>query len=402
MENKALIEISFEDTSIAFSGKTDQELNKAYWLFSVIHHNWMVKLGSLMVKTALMLRIPVRWVLKPTIFSHFCGGENIEDCSRVVDKLFTFQIGSILDYSVEGKKNEEGLDAVAREIMGTIYKAATHSKKYPYCVFKMTGLAPDYLLEKVSTQQSLNEREYKEWEKVRKRVNSICALAYEKKVRIFFDAEESWIQDAIDQLCYEMMETYNTEEAIVFNTYQLYFHQALAHLKEAYQTAVEKAYFFGAKLVRGAYMEKEREKAKLKGLLDPVQPNKEATDRDFNEAVKFCVDHIDRISFCAGTHNEESSLYLARLMEQHPIAPNDHRVYFAQLLGMSDHISYNLAHAGYNVAKYVPYGPVNSVIPYLLRRAEENTSVAGQSSRELTLVQKEIKRRKKDKKNSTK
>jgi proline dehydrogenase len=307
--------------------------------------------------------------------------------------LRKFGIGTILDYSVEGKESEADFENTKAEIILTVQEAARQSS-IPFSVFKITGIARFSLLEKVNAKQSLSETEKLEWERVQARVDAICAHAAQLAVPIFIDAEDSWIQDAIDGLADAMMAKYNTSSAIVYNTIQLYRHDRLAFLKTSHQKALQHNYFLGVKLVRGAYMEKERTRAVELGYIDPIQPNKEASDRDFDLAVNYCLDNIDRIAVCAGTHNEKSSLQLATAMESRNIARNDKRVFFAQLFGMSDHISYNLANAGFNVAKYLPYGPIREVIPYLIRRAQENTSVKGQTGRELTLILREMQRRK--------
>lgn len=384
---------SFDNTEIAFGGKSNKELNRAYWLFRLIGNPSLVKLGKWMTHAAISLRIPIGWVIKGNIFKQFCGGESIADCKHATDGLAKFNIGTILDYSVEGKDDERDFENTKAETILTI-EAAANNSSIPFCVFKVTGIARFELLEKVNAQQSLNEQEQLEWQRVKDRVDVICRHASLKNVPIFIDAEDSWIQDAIDGLADTMMAKYNASRAIVYNTIQLYRHDRLAFLRESYEKAKSNNYFLGVKLVRGAYMEKERERALLMGYPDPIQPNKEVCDRDFNEAISFCLQRIDRIAVCAGTHNEQSCLRLASAMDATGIARNDKRVYFAQLFGMSDHLSYNLANAGYNVAKYLPYGPIREVIPYLIRRAQENTSVKGQTGRELSLIQKEMKRRK--------
>lgn len=384
--------LSFDNTEIAFSSKSNSELKKSYYLFKLIGSPALVNFGKVATNAALALRIPIGWALKGNIFKQFCGGETIAECARATEVLDRFNIGTILDYSVEGKESEQDFDAAKEEILATI-RTANGNKNIPFCVFKVTGLARFELLEKVNANATLSDAEVSEWQRVRERVDEICALSHETGTPIFIDAEDSWIQDAIDHLADEMMEKYNATEAIVYNTIQLYRHDRLAFLKASFEKAKAKGYYLGVKLVRGAYMEKERARAAEKGYRDPIQPNKEATDRDYNAALEFCTENIDRIAICAGTHNEQSSMYLAKLLDEKGIAHNNKHVYFAQLFGMSDHISFNLANAGYNVAKYVPYGPIREVIPYLIRRAQENTSVKGQTGRELSLIQKEMKRR---------
>ncbi|MBL7900263.1 MAG: proline dehydrogenase family protein [Crocinitomicaceae bacterium] len=386
--------ISFDNTEIAFSGKTDQDLNWSYRLFKMIGKPWLVKAGSFFGNLALTLRLPVKGMIKKTIFKQFCGGENITDCETKIEQLAKFKIGTILDYSVEGKESEADLDHGRNEIIATIRRAKGDAR-IPFSVFKVTGLARTSLLEKFNDPAiKLSTEENKEIEKVIERVDSICKSAFDAHVPVFIDAEDSWFQDGIDRIANQMMAKYNREKAIVFNTLQMYRHDRLAFLKKTHEEATAGNYFVGIKLVRGAYMEKEREKALAEKYPDPIQPDKNATDRDYNLALEFMITHIDKFSICAGTHNEKSSAHLVELMNKNNIQKNDQRIYFAQLLGMSDHISYNLAHHGYNVAKYVPYGPVREVMPYLMRRAQENTSVAGQTGRELSLIIKEKNRRK--------
>ncbi|MCC9168515.1 proline dehydrogenase family protein [Pontibacter harenae] len=387
--------VSFDDTAVAFSSKSDAELYKMYLLFKAMNSNNLVKLGGGLLNTAINLHLPVKFIVKPTIFSHFCGGENIEESEKAVRELSRFNIGAILDYSVEGEGDEESFDATRDELLRTVQKAR-HDKYVPFTVFKVTGLMAIDLMEKVQARQELTAEERGAFERGRDRVNAICKLCNVSGVRVFIDAEESWIQETIDNLAYEMMELYNKEKAIVYNTYQFYRHDRLDVLKRDYENAIKGNYYLGAKPVRGAYMEKERRRAQVKGYPSPINPTKEASDKLYNNGLRFCIEHLDRIAFCAGTHNEDSCYLLMQLMAENHIAPNDERIYFSQLYGMSDNLSYNLANAGYNVAKYVPYGPVEAVMPYLLRRANENTAIAGQSSRELGLIEKERERRKRE------
>jgi proline dehydrogenase len=383
---------SFDNTEIAFKAKKNKDLLRSYLLFKAIGINWLVKVGPTLVEMSFKIGLPVKALIKSTVFNQFCGGESMDDCEATIDSLYQYQIGSILDYSVEGKEVEAEFDHTMSETIDTVSKAKGNSK-IPFCVFKVTGLARFALLEKVNSKLPLNAEEQQEFDRVKYRIEMICGHAYKSNVRIFMDAEESWIQDAIDALSREMMLKFNQSKAIVYNTIQLYRHDRFAFLQSSYEDALKHNYFLGVKLVRGAYMEKERLRATEQNYLSPIQPDKIASDKDYNASLKFCIEHIDRISVCAGTHNESSSLLLAELMQQKGISNNDERIYFSQLFGMSDHISYNLANAGYNVAKYLPYGPVESVLPYLFRRAAENTSVKGQSGRELTLISNERKRR---------
>ncbi|PBQ33171.1 proline dehydrogenase [Sphingobacteriaceae bacterium] len=382
--------ISFDNTENAFKAKTNAELTKSYWLFKLISNPLLVKTGATFGPLA--LNIGFKGLIKSTIFKQFVGGENIHDCSETIKQLAKYNIGTILDYSVEGKESEQDFDHCLQETLETIEKAKG-DKNIPFCVFKVTGLARFDLLQKVSANQSLAATEQAEWERVKNRVNKICTSAHQNDQCIFIDAEESWIQQAIDDLANENMEAFNKSKAIVYNTFQLYRSDRLQYLKDSIQNGKTKGYHVGAKLVRGAYMEKERKRATEMNYPSPIQTSKEKSDEDYNAALKLCVDNIDVMGLCAGTHNEKSSLYLVKLMNEKNIAPSDKRIYFSQLLGMSDHISYNLSLNAYNVAKYVPYGPLKDVMPYLIRRAQENTSVKGQTGRELNLIIKEKQRR---------
>lgn len=387
--------LSFDNTEIAFRGKTNADLNQAYWLFRVINNNFLTKIGQPITKFALYIGLPVKGLIKSTIFRQFCGGESIEECEKTIHQLDSGGVGSILDYSVEGEDDEKVFDATCEEIMRTI-KRADGDERIPFTVFKSTGLARFSLLEKIDAKQTLDSEEQAEFERIRYRIDRICGLAYDLNVRIMIDAEESWIQDTIDSIALEMMRRYNKENTIVFNTYQLYRNDKLASLKADHKLALKENFFFGAKLVRGAYMEKERERAEEFNYPSPIHTDKESSDRDYDDALKFCLEHVENTSFVAGTHNERSCRHLADLLDKNNITHNHEHVFFSQLLGMSDNLSFNLAAAGYNVVKYVPYGPVKAVMPYLFRRAEENTSVAGQMGRELRLINAEKKRRKLD------
>ncbi len=387
--------ISFENTEVAFRGKSDKDLKRAYWLFKLVGSTSMVRFGKWMTNFALKTRMPVKGIIKRTIFKQFCGGVSIKDSIDTSKQLAERNVKTILDYSVEGKTSEDDLDNTLNEILETI-KEARQNPNIPFAVFKTTGIATFEILEKANDSiDNLSESELNSYRRIVERIDEICSAAKDADVPVFIDAEESWIQDTIDRIVTEMSEKYNQRRAIVYNTLQMYRHDRITFLNEAIAEAEQNGYYLGMKLVRGAYMEKERERAEEKGYPSPIQPDKASSDRDFNKALKISIDHIDRVSICAGTHNEESSLYLTELMKEHQITNDDPRIYFAQLLGMSDHISFNLADHGYMVAKYVPYGPIKEVMPYLIRRAEENTSVAGQTSRELSLIMKERARRKK-------
>jgi proline dehydrogenase len=380
------------DLRIAFAASSDADLARAYWLFRAIGNPAVNTLGRIITQTALALRLPVGWAIKPTIFRHFCGGQTIDESLRTAERLAHSGIGTILDYSVEGQEDDDSLDRTRDEILRTIAAAKGHDH-VPFSVFKPTGVSPVHILEKVSAGTALSDEDAREWQLVQGRVERICQAAAEAGVPVLIDAEDSWYQPAIDALATAMMERFNRQRAIVFNTIQLYRHDRLAFLHAAQAAARSGGYHLGVKLVRGAYLEKERARAAEQGYPSPIQPTKAATDRDYDAALRFCIDHVDQVSVLAGTHNEQSALLLAQLMDERGLARNDRRVWFAQLLGMSDNISSNLAHAGFNVAKYVPYGPVRAVLPYLIRRAQENTSVAGQMGRELKMIVQERKRR---------
>jgi proline dehydrogenase len=386
--------IKFENTEIAFGGKSDSDLKWSYRLFNLMGKPWLVKLGKVATNIAFKLRLPVKGLIKKTIFKQFCGGESIKDCEQKIKDLAKFNIGTILDYSVEGKTSDEDFDKTKNELIASINKAKG-DKNIPFSVFKVTGISRFGLLEKSNDVNSeLTQTEKLELVDVLKRVDEICKAAFDAKVPVFVDAEDSWIQDGIDRMTNAMMAKYNKEEVIVYNTIQMYRHDRLEFLKKSHEQAKVGGYKIGMKVVRGAYMEKERERAINLNYTDPIQNNKAATDKDYDLAIAYCLKNLNEISICAGTHNEDSSSKLAQLIEEKGIDKNDKRVYFAQLLGMSDHISFNVAHNGFNVAKYVPYGPITEVMPYLIRRAEENTSVAGQMGRELGLIVKEKARRK--------
>ena len=384
----------FENIKVAFSDKSDKDLNRAYLLFKTISSPFISKTLTAFVKVAMWLRLPINPIIRATVYKHFCGGTTIENSQKTIDKLWESNIGTILDFSAEGKESEVDFNRAMKETISSIKKAKEESS-IPFSVFKPTGLTKFSLLEKLSEKKDLNENEKIENLNFRNRIEKICKTASENKVPLFIDAEESWIQNAIDDIAKEMMEKYNKKEAWIFNTLQLYRNDRVDYLKFLLKDGKEKGYFIGLKLVRGAYYEQEIERAKEKGYPCPVHTIKENTDKDYNTALTICIENIDIISVCAGTHNEESSELLIQLLKKHNISKDDKRVYFSQLLGMSDHISYNAAKEGFNVVKYVPYGPVKDVLPYLIRRAEENTSIAGQMGRELTNIIEEKKRRRK-------
>jgi proline dehydrogenase len=384
--------LDFQDTATAFADKSDSELKEKYRLFRLLNSPFLNALGTRSARFALSIGLPVEGLIKRTIYEQFCGGETIEECERTVQKLAAAGIGSILDYSVEGKSTEQDFDRTKEEIIRTI-KRAKDDPNIPFAVFKVTGIAPLGTLERLSHKKKLDAKSQTKCEHLNARVSEICEYAYSIGQPVFIDAEESWIQDAIDRLATAMMERYNLEGPIVYTTVQLYRTDRLQYLKEARRQAKNDGYVLGVKLVRGAYMEKERERAAEQDYPSPIHPDKRSTDRDYNAAMDYCLEHLEDVSFVAGTHSDESTQHLVGSMADLDL-PHDHpRVHFSQLYGMGDNLSYVLAKNGYNVSKYVPYGPVKDTIPYLTRRAEENTSAAGQISRELDLLRREIKRR---------
>lgn len=381
------------DTRTAFAAMSDRDLWQAQWLFRIIGNPTLTAIGSNLSKAALWLHLPVKGLIKATIFKQFCGGETITESLKTAERLARSGVGTILDHSVEGQEDDVTLDHTTDEILRTI-DAARQRTDIPFCVFKPSGISPVQLLTDVSDGKKLDTEDQREWQLVLGRLERICAGAAQAGVPVLIDAEESWMQVAIDAMADTMMARFNKEKAIVFNTVQLYRHDRLAFLKASHAKAVEGGYHLGVKLVRGAYMEKERDRAEDKGYPSPIHVDKAAVDRDYDDALRYCAEHLDRIAVCVGTHNEQSTLLMARLMNEKGLAHGDKRVWYAQLLGMSDNISFNMAAAGYNVAKYVPYGPVREVLPYLIRRANENTSARGQTGRELGLIMAELKRRK--------
>ncbi len=383
----------FNNTQVAFALKTDTELERAYFLFKMIDNEPLVRIGTAVTNFALKAHLPVESLIRATVFDHFCGGTTEEDCLSVVDKMFTKGVSSVLDYSVEGKEEEEQFDAALQMTLKTV-EFAKERKAIPFAVFKPTGLGRFDLYTKVGEKQPLSAEEKKEWDRVVARFELICKTAYEKDVALLIDGEESWMQDAADDLVTDMMRKYNKEKAIVFNTLQLYRWDRLDYLRKLHEQAKAEGFFIGMKIVRGAYMEKENKRAEEMGYPTPICASKEATDQNYDVTMEYMMDNLDTMSIFAGTHNESSSYKLIEMMQVKGISKNDERIWFGQLYGMSDNISYNLAEYGYNVAKYLPFGPVRDVMPYLIRRAEENTSVAGQTSRELNMLKTERLRRK--------
>ncbi len=383
----------FEDTATAFSLKTDSELERAYFLFKMIANEPLVRIGTAMTNFALKAHLPVDGLIRATVFDHFCGGVNEADCMPVVDKMWGKHVCSVLDYSVEGKDDEDPLDNTLAMVL-KVLDFVKEKEAIPFAVFKPTGYGRFALFKKIGAGVKLTKKEEAEWERVVARFDTTCKKAHDLDVALLIDAEESWMQDAADALVERMMRKYNTKKAVVFNTLQLYRWDRMDYLKQLHEKAISDGFKIGIKAVRGAYMEKENERAERKGYPTPICASKKESDANFDRAVAYMVQHLDVISIFAGTHNEHSTYRLLELMQTNQVANNDPRIWFGQLYGMSDHISFNLAAKGFNVAKYLPFGPVRDVMPYLIRRAEENTSVAGQTTRELSLLKKERKRRK--------
>lgn len=386
--------IDFEDTRTAFSIKSDRDLRRAYMLFKLISYPILVKIGNPVIQVCSALRIPIGWIVKPTAFKHFVGGETLEACQPSVELLKTANVYSILDYSVEGKDSEKAIEAALQETLRAV-KHAGNNPDIPFAVFKPTAFGDSRTLEILSGASVPDKEVIRQGERFRDRIDELCKTAFDHDVPILIDAEDTFYQNFFDAVVMDMMRKYNYKRAIVFNTYQMYRHDRIGVLETNIKSARDKHFFLGAKFVRGAYMERERERARKLRYLDPIQPDRASTDRDYNLALKISIDNIDVVSIFNGTHNEYSSLYLTELMNERKIKPSDNRIWFSQLFGMSEHISFNLAAGGFNVAKYVPYGPVRFVLPYLMRRVEENTSVKGQTGRELSLIKKEKIRRKK-------
>lgn len=407
--NQADPAISFDNTANAFAYKSDKELTRADFLFSSMSHQWLVNLGTKLTPWIIKSGLPVKGLIRNTIFKQFVGGETLEQTAPIARKLGEYGVQVILDYGVEGKEGEENFDKACEEFINVIEYAATQPN-IPFLSIKVTGIARFGLLEKLDSSVSSNEgslmkrfdkalltltlEETAEWQRVTDRMLKICAIASERKVGVFIDAEETWVQDPVDVLSILMMDKFNKGKIVVYNTVQLYRHDRLHFLKDCYEAAVQRDFILGAKLVRGAYMEKERSRAADMGYPSPIQPDKEATDRDYNAAILFCVDRIDHVALVVASHNEYSNLLTTHLLQKRSLAYNHPHVHFSQLYGMSDNITFNLAKAGCCVSKYLPFGPIGDVIPYLMRRAQENSSVSGQTGRELGLIKKELERRK--------
>ena len=383
---------TFDDTEIAFASKSNKQLTRSYWLFRMINNNTLVSIGTAATKTALKLRLPVNGLIKATVFRQFCGGETLEETADDIENLAKENVYSVLDYGVEAESEQSSLDHTADMLIKTI-DFVKNNPNVQTISSKFTGLARIELLEKINANNQLTEEEKQEYERIVARVDRVCKHAAENSVSLYIDAEETWIQQPIDDLAHMMMAKYNTAKPIVFNTFQMYRTDRLERLMQWHKEARGK-YIYGAKLVRGAYMEKERERAQKMGYPSPIHETKNDVDRDYNKALGYCVEHIGELALCSATHNEESSKLLMDLIRNNGLDKKHPLIMSCQLYGMGDHITFNLASLGYNVSKYIPFGPVRDVMPYLIRRAEENTSVGGQMSRELALIKKELRRRK--------
>lgn len=385
--------LNFDNTEIAFQYRSNAELRQAAFLFSSMASPVVTKLGTALTGFAIKAHLPVKGIIKSTIYRQFCGGETIEEAAVTARRISSYGVNVILDYSVEGKEGEAEFDHAVEEVTKAIRFAATQRPNMPFVSVKVTGYARFALLEKWHAGETFSAAEEAERERVRARIARICEEADQNDIMVLIDAEESWIQRPVDELADDAMARHNRTRPLVYNTFQLYCHERFEFLKQSAAKAAAGGYILGSKMVRGAYMEKERARAAEMGYPSPIQPNKAATDRDYDAAVLFCLERLDGIGAFIGTHNEQSCAKAAAYMREHSIDARHPHVWFSQLFGMSDNISFNLAHAGYHVAKYLPYGPVKDVVPYLMRRAQENTSVAGQTSRELVLIRKEMKRR---------
>jgi proline dehydrogenase len=384
----------FDDTQTAFAPKTNLQLAKARLLFELFGVQPLVNFGSAITSFSMSLGLPIAPLYKFTVYNHFCGGETFNECKKTIKELNSYNVGSMLNYGVELKETEADFEKTILHTIEAINFAAENHAIKSICT-KITGFGRFALLEKIQAKETLNKDEQNEFQKIKQRLNRICKAAFEKNVVLYIDAEESWIQDPLDEMVEEMMQTYNIKSAIIYNTYQLYRNDRLAYLKQSHEKAKAQGYILGAKIVRGAYMEKERDRAEKFGYNCPIHNDKKSVDKDFNEAAEFCLQHLSDLAVCIASQSEESNKIAIQLMNKLNLPLNHSGVYFSQLYGMGDNITFNLAKLGCNACKYLPYGPVKDVIPYLIRRAQENSSIAGQMSRELNLINTEIKRRKK-------
>lgn len=386
--------LDFSNTAIAFSSKTDKELKKTAWLFGMMNKQWLVNIGSKLGLFAVEWNLPfAETAVKYTIFEQFCGGISLPECNKTIDKLYDFKTATILDYGAEAKESEADFENTKNEFIKAI-KFAASSKSVPVVSIKVTGMARFDLLEKIHAKETLSDTEKAEYQLITQRVDEVCKTAFDHKIAVFVDAEETWIQDPIDEIVERMMAKYNRERVAVYNTYQMYLSFKLDYLRASFERAKQGNYILGAKLVRGAYMEKETKRAEAMGYQNPINPTKQATDDLYNKGIVFCIENYERIASCCASHNQESSLLQAQLIDSKGIAKNHQHLSFCQLYGMSDNLTFNLSDAGYNSAKYMPYGTVKDVIPYLIRRAQENSSVSGDMGREYKMIMEEVKRRK--------
>lgn len=384
--------LSFDNTQIAFSYKTNSELRRSNLIYSAINKRWFVQFGGWITPILIKLHAPILGIIKATVFKQFCAGENLEQSAVTINKLARYEVGTILDYGVEAKETDEDFDKAVREFIRAI-EFAKRNSHVPFISVKLTGLSRFALLEKIHAKEKLSDEETQEWQRVSNRLHRICKAANDGGIGVMIDAEETWIQDPVDQITMEMMKFYNRARATVYNTFQLYRTDRLEYLKTIVNYSLNEKFILGAKLVRGAYMEKERDRAIKNDYPSPIYPDKKSCDDAFDAAVKFCMNHIEHMAVCVASHNEQSNLLATQIVDAMAINHNHPHLYFSQLYGMSDHLTFNLADSGFNVTKYIPYGPVRDVVPYLMRRAKENTSVAGQMGRELSLLKKEMKRR---------
>lgn len=389
------MKIDFKNTQVAFRSKTNGDLKRSYLLFELLNYPELVNLGAGATRIALSLHLPIGPLIRATIFRQFCGGETLEESYEKALELSKYGVGTILDVAVEGSQTEQTFEITTKEILRTIDLSGKHQDFLPFSVFKMTGIASFELLEKIQKKTQLTPEEEKQWHRAKERVQRICQACYSKGVRLLVDAEETWIHDRIDALATEMMEKFNKEKPIIYNTVQMYRKDRLDYLKESLEKAKAGKYILAVKVVRGAYLEKERNHARATGVPSPLYETKEQTDDAYNQAMDFCIGNIEHMAVVAGTHNEYSTQHLINLMEEKKIPAKDPRIFFSQLFGMSDHLSFQLAERGYHVAKYLPYGEVRVLLPYLIRRAQENTAIHGQTPRELSLIKQELQRRKK-------
>ncbi|MBF6598763.1 MAG: proline dehydrogenase family protein [Fermentimonas sp.] len=399
MQTIKTAQVDFYNTKLAFSDQSNNALYEAYQLFKIMNNKRLVEIGEKLVNIAFAIKLPIKPIIRNTIYKHFVGGTSITDCGKTIERLAKRNVGSILDYALEGEESEELFEATCREIIRTI-EYANKSKNVPFSAFKITGIASLDLLTKVCSNSPLTVNESKRFRAVEDRVEAIFKRGYELGVPVLIDSEQTWIQPILDDIVLKEMVKFNKEKAIVQNTYQMYRHDALERLKKHHRLSIENGFKFGLKIVRGAYMETERERANELGYPSPIQPNKAATDRDFDDSIIYMIENHNTIDFMVATHNEHSSMLLTQLIDENGIDRNYPGIYFSQLYGMSDHITYNLAENGYNVVKYLPYGEIKTMMPYLFRRARENSSIKGQTSRELQLIKSERNRRKKEKQGS--